>query len=253
MPFYTYLLRCNDGSYYAGHTDDLEVRMSQHQSGTLPGYTAQRLPVTLVWSESFQTRDDAFAVERNLKGWSRAKKEALIAGDWDQISMLARGLRQAQPERGLELFEFPVPNLTPSAQVELVEAHALTITRAAHAAMLNAAAHAAPEEACGLLLGESWAITEARPAANVAPDPRAHFEIDPAALIVAHRAERSGGPDVIGYFHSHPNGRPDPSAQDRAQASGDGRVWAIVACNAVKFWQDTPSGFEPLSYCVVDG
>lgn len=91
MAFYAYLLRCNDGSYYAGHTDDLELRMAQHRSGTFGGYTARRLPITLVWSDSFQTRDDAFAAERQLKGWSRAKKEALIASDWERISRLARG------------------------------------------------------------------------------------------------------------------------------------------------------------------
>jgi putative endonuclease len=91
MAFYAYLLRCSDGSYYAGHTDDLEQRVAQHQSGALGGYTARRRPVVLVWSDSFQTRDDAFAVERKLKGWSRAKKEALIVGDWALISRLARG------------------------------------------------------------------------------------------------------------------------------------------------------------------
>jgi predicted GIY-YIG superfamily endonuclease len=90
MAFHAYLLRCNDGSYYAGHTDDLEQRMAQHRTGALGGYTAKRRPVVLVWSDSFQTRDDAFAVERKLKGWSRAKKQALIAGDWQMISQLAR-------------------------------------------------------------------------------------------------------------------------------------------------------------------
>jgi predicted GIY-YIG superfamily endonuclease len=90
VAFFAYLLRCNDGSYYAGHTDDLEQRMAQHRTGALGGYTAKRRPVVLVWSDSFQTRDDAFAVERKLKGWSRAKKQALIAGDWQMISQLAR-------------------------------------------------------------------------------------------------------------------------------------------------------------------
>ena len=90
MDFYTYLLRCNDGSYYAGHTDDLENRIAQHRTGALGGYTAKRLPVTLVWSDRFPTRDEAFAAERQIKGWSRAKKEALIAGDWSRISALAR-------------------------------------------------------------------------------------------------------------------------------------------------------------------
>jgi len=90
MAFYTYLLRCSDGSYYVGHTDDLEARMAQHQSGALGGYSSKRLPVSLLWSEKFQTRDDAFAAERKLKGWSRAKKEALIAGDWDGLRVLSR-------------------------------------------------------------------------------------------------------------------------------------------------------------------
>ena len=110
MAFWTYMLRCADGKYYAGHTDNLEVRIGQHQSGLLGGYTLHRRPVELVWSEYFQTRYEALAAERQIKGWSRAKKEALIAGDWDTISRLARKkgmtdravlyvLRQAQDER----------------------------------------------------------------------------------------------------------------------------------------------------------
>ena len=90
MDFHAYLLRCNDGSCYAGHTDNLETRLARHRSGSLGGYTAKRLPVTLVWSEAFASRDEAFAAERRIKGWSRAKKEALIAGDWTRISLLAR-------------------------------------------------------------------------------------------------------------------------------------------------------------------
>jgi predicted GIY-YIG superfamily endonuclease len=90
VAFYTYLLRCNDGSYYAGHTDDIDVRIAQHQSGVLGGYTAKRRPVALVWSETFPTRDEAFDAERRIKGWGRAKKEALIAGDWELIAFLAR-------------------------------------------------------------------------------------------------------------------------------------------------------------------
>src|SRR5690606_2238959 len=73
--------------------DDLDLRMAQHQTGALGGYTAARRPVALVWSESFQTRDDAYAVECKLKGWSRAKKEALIAGDWERIRHLAQARR----------------------------------------------------------------------------------------------------------------------------------------------------------------
>lgn len=99
MAFYAYLLRCNDGSYYTGHTEDLEFRLAQHRSGELAGYTAKRLPVRLVWCETFPTRDEAFDAERKLKGWSRAKKEALIAGDWERISRLARN-RQGQGASG---------------------------------------------------------------------------------------------------------------------------------------------------------
>ncbi|MGE8142978.1 GIY-YIG nuclease family protein [Novosphingobium sp. NPDC080210] len=90
MAFSVYLLRCNDGSYYVGHTEDLEFRLAQHQAGTLGGYTAKRRPVTLAWCDTFAERDQAFWVERKLKGWGRAKKEALIAGDWELIQALAR-------------------------------------------------------------------------------------------------------------------------------------------------------------------
>ncbi|MEY4160678.1 MAG: hypothetical protein RLZZ136_1299 [Pseudomonadota bacterium] len=99
MAFYAYLLRCSDGSYYAGHSDDLDLRMAQHQSGTLGGYTARRRPVVLVWSDSFQTREEAFFAERKIKGWSRAKKEALIAGDWDLVSRLAKGRTERRDTR----------------------------------------------------------------------------------------------------------------------------------------------------------
>jgi tRNA/rRNA methyltransferase len=90
LDFHTYMLRCSDGHFYVGHTDDLDVRLAQHQLGEIPGYTQKRRPVTLVWSDRFPERDQAFAAERQIKGWSRAKKEALIAGDWDALRSLAR-------------------------------------------------------------------------------------------------------------------------------------------------------------------
>ena len=90
MAFYAYLLRCNDGSYYAGHTDNLEHRLAQHAIGQGAGYVAMRRPAVLVWSEAFPTRDKALAGELRVKGWSRAKKKALIAGDWARIQALAR-------------------------------------------------------------------------------------------------------------------------------------------------------------------
>jgi proteasome lid subunit RPN8/RPN11 len=129
---------------------------------------------------------------------------------------------------------------------------AITVTRSVLHAILAEAARAAPEEACGLLLGRDLRIEEARPAANCAPDRLRHFEIDPRALIDAHRASRGGGPDVIGYFHSHPTGSADPSATDRALAGHDARVWAIAAKGAVTFWRDEEAGFVPLSYVIED-
>lgn len=91
MPdFYAYILTCADNSYYVGHTDSPEQRVAQHQSGATGGYTFKRRPVTLAWNERFPTREQAKAVEVQIKGWSRAKKEALIAGDWDLLSQLAR-------------------------------------------------------------------------------------------------------------------------------------------------------------------
>ena len=90
MQFWVYLLRCNDGSYYAGHTDALEQRIGQHKAGQGCDWTKRRLPVELVWTDSTSTREEALAFERRIKGWTRAKKEALIVGDWKRIGLLAR-------------------------------------------------------------------------------------------------------------------------------------------------------------------
>ena len=89
MSFWTYILRCADGHYYTGHTDDLERRVGQHQSGQIRGYTYERRPVELVWSESFPSRAEALEAELRIKGWSRAKKEALIATHWERLSLAA--------------------------------------------------------------------------------------------------------------------------------------------------------------------
>ena len=129
----------------------------------------------------------------------------------------------------------------------------LEVTSGAIATLLAEAAQAAPEECCGLLLGRGGRVMEVFPAANVAPDPSRHFEIDPAALFAAHRAARSGGPELVGYYHSHPDGHPLPSATDCAHASGDDRAWAIVAGGQVGFWRDGANGFVTLSYQVVAG
>ena len=129
----------------------------------------------------------------------------------------------------------------------------LVVTSGAMATLLDEAARAEPDECCGLLLGEANRIVEVRPAANVAAEPRRHFEIDPGALIAAHRAARAGGLAVLGYYHSHPAGEAAPSAADRAQAGGDGRIWAIVASGQVRFWRDLPNGFEMLPSRVLEG
>lgn len=126
------------------------------------------------------------------------------------------------------------------------------VAREALDAIIAEAARAAPREACGLLLGRGLRIIEARPCVNVAPSPETHFEIDPQTLIDAHRAARAGGPALIGYYHSHPSGPPEPSPTDRAQAAGDGKAWAIVAQGHVRFWRDEADGFKPLSYTPVD-
>jgi predicted GIY-YIG superfamily endonuclease len=99
MAFWVYMLRCSDHSYYLGHTDELERRIGQHGSGEIVGYTHSRRPLSLVWQQEFATRDEALAAERRVKGWSRAKKEALIAGDWAEIRRLAWGRRHPLPEK----------------------------------------------------------------------------------------------------------------------------------------------------------
>lgn len=88
--FYVYILICNDNSYYIGHTDDLEKRIAKHQAGLSKGYTARRLPVKLVFSTQLSSRDDAFSVEHQIKKWSRAKKEALINGNFKLLSSRAK-------------------------------------------------------------------------------------------------------------------------------------------------------------------
>ena len=99
MQFWTYLLTCADGWYYVGHTDDLEKRLAAHQDGSFAGYTARRRPVTLTYAESFDSRDDAFHRERQIKGWSRAKKKALAREDWRELQRLAKA-KGAHPSTG---------------------------------------------------------------------------------------------------------------------------------------------------------
>jgi len=90
MAFWVYMLKCADGRYYTGQTDNLERRIAEHQTGGFCDFTSRRRPVTLVWSEYFQTRIEALEAERRIKPWSRAKKEALIREDWEAVSYYAR-------------------------------------------------------------------------------------------------------------------------------------------------------------------
>ena len=129
----------------------------------------------------------------------------------------------------------------------------IELTRAAFDRILAEARTGFPAEACGLLLGRGDRIEQALPTRNVHSTPQTHFEIDPQALIDAHRAARRSGSEVVGYYHSHPAGPATPSATDQAMASGDGRVWAIVAGGDVTFWRDDEDGFAKLSYIVRDG
>ena len=94
MAFWAYMLKCAHGRYYAGHTDCLERRIGQHQAGGYCKFTSTRRPVELVWFEYFPTRLEALEAERIVGGWSRAKKEALIAGDWKRIGYFAKPPRE---------------------------------------------------------------------------------------------------------------------------------------------------------------
>lgn len=95
-------------------------------------------------------------------------------------------------------------------------------------------------EVCGLLLGVAGRIEAIAPAANVAPDPARHFELDPAVLIGAHRAARGGGPAVIGHYHSHPSGVAAPSLTDAENSAPDGSFWLIVGDGVARLWRAEP-------------
>jgi proteasome lid subunit RPN8/RPN11 len=117
----------------------------------------------------------------------------------------------------------------------------------------SAATEAAPKEACGLLFGSDGRIGRASTVANVAPDRRRNFEIDPAALFAALRRERAGTERLAGYWHSHPGGDTTPSVTDAAMAAPDGRVWLIEARGQIAVWRAVESGavhgrFDPLDW-----
>ena len=89
MPW-MYILQCCDGSYYTGSTNNLELRLAQHSQGKGSKYTARRLPVKLVYSAEFDSLLEAYEAEKQVQGWGRAKREALIRGDYDALPGLSR-------------------------------------------------------------------------------------------------------------------------------------------------------------------
>jgi len=104
--YYVYILLCNDKSYYTGVTSDLKKRISEHQQGSIQNcYTDSRRPVKLVFQSEFNHVKDALSAEKQIKGWSRKKKEALIQGRFDDLPKLSKSkqssdavLRQAQDD-----------------------------------------------------------------------------------------------------------------------------------------------------------
>ena len=119
MAFWVYILQCADGSYYyTGHTDNLEMRIQQHHAGAIAScYTFNRSPLKLVFSQDFTTREEALASEQKIKGWSRKMKEAMMHGDWEEVSRLAKSHQTIRPELvegRTELVEIGDPSIHPS-------------------------------------------------------------------------------------------------------------------------------------------
>ena len=111
---YVYIVPCADGSYYTGTArSGLDQRIAEHNAGHYGGFTAKRRPVTLVFSQWFERITDALAAERQLKGWSRAKKEALIRGNFDALRVLAQR-RQPYPSETAQDLESSGPTTHPS-------------------------------------------------------------------------------------------------------------------------------------------
>ena len=92
-----YVLECKDGSFYVGSTIDLERRVWQHQMGEGAAYTRRRRPVRLVWSADYDRVEDAYAMEKRVQGWNRAKRIALIEGRWEDLPGLASRSKNEEP------------------------------------------------------------------------------------------------------------------------------------------------------------
>lgn len=117
----------------------------------------------------------------------------------------------------------------------------LEITSTLRARLLKAAQATPDIEVCGLLFGTPGHVEDVTICANIADDPRRTFELDPTALFAALRAERQGGPRLIGYWHSHPSGSVSPSATDTARAAPDGKIWVIVGGDRIGAWRAVPA------------
>jgi predicted GIY-YIG superfamily endonuclease len=85
-----YILQCSDGSYYIGHTNNLQERIKRHNTGQAAKWTVCRLPVRLVYQETYQTEQQAIKRERQIKKWSRQKKKSLVAGDFKMLKTLSK-------------------------------------------------------------------------------------------------------------------------------------------------------------------
>lgn len=117
----------------------------------------------------------------------------------------------------------------------------IRISSELHAHLLALAAADPGNEVCGLLLGD-FDVEMVIPTPNIAADPSRTFEIDPSALFSAIRTERAGGAKLLGYYHSHPSDKPEPSACDHAQAAGDGKVWLIIGDGRITAWETREKG-----------
>ena len=122
MKGYMYILECADGSYYTGSTNNLELRLAQHQNGKGANHTKKRLPVKLMYFEEYQRIDEAFYREKQVQGWSRKKKEALINGEQHLLPELAIAYRDLQSvAEALEATE-PLPEALEGSISEIPEA-----------------------------------------------------------------------------------------------------------------------------------
>ncbi len=130
------------------------------------------------------------------------------------------------------------------------------VSRSVLDALATLARAADGSEICGLLTGDSDRVTDHIPSINVSDEPAKRFEIDPVTLLGALRAERNGGPAIIGCYHSHPSGDPAPSRTDAHDAAPDGKLWLILAAHGAGLWRAVADGarfgrFEPVPWAIM--